>query len=46
MVEIRESGVTPEIVATTAEGERLRTIATVLDRGLMGDSSTAASRSR
>ncbi len=37
MVEIRESGVTPEIVATTQEGERLRTIATVLDRGLMGD---------
>jgi len=36
-VEIRESGVTPEIVATTQEGERLRTIATVLDRGLMGD---------
>ena len=36
-VEIRESGVTPEIVATTAEGERLRTTATVLDRGLMGD---------
>ncbi len=37
MAEIRESGVTPEIVATTTEGERLRTIATVLDRGLMGD---------
>ena len=37
MVEIRESGVTPEIVATTQEGERLRTIGTVLDRGLMGD---------
>jgi len=36
-VEIRESGVTPEIIATTQEGERLRTIATVLDRGLMGD---------
>jgi cell division protease FtsH len=36
-VEIRESGVTPEIIATTGEGERLRTIATVLDRGLMGD---------
>ncbi len=37
MAEIRESGVTPEIIATTQEGERLRTIATVLDRGLMGD---------
>jgi cell division protease FtsH len=37
LVEIRESGVTPEIVATTQEGERLRTIGTVLDRGLMGD---------
>jgi cell division protease FtsH len=36
-VEIRESGVTPEIVAITQDGERLRTIATVLDRGLMGD---------
>ena len=37
MAEIRESGVTPEIIATTQEGERLRTVATVLDRGLMGD---------
>ncbi|MBK9246292.1 MAG: ATP-dependent zinc metalloprotease FtsH [Burkholderiales bacterium] len=37
VAEIRESGVTPEIVATTQEGERLRTVATVLDRGLMGD---------
>jgi cell division protease FtsH len=36
-VEIRESGVTPEIVASTQDGERLRTIGTVLDRGLMGD---------
>jgi cell division protease FtsH len=36
-VEIRESGVTPEIVAITQDGERLRTVATVLDRGLMGD---------
>jgi cell division protease FtsH len=37
MVEIRETGITPEIVATTQEGERLRTIGTALDRGLMGD---------
>ncbi len=36
-VTIQESGVTPEIVAFTQDDRRIRTIATVLDRGLMGD---------
>ena len=36
-VTIQESGVTPEIVAVTADDRRIRTVATVLDRGLMGD---------
>ncbi len=36
-VEIRESGVTPEVVATTQDDRRIRTVATALDRGLMGD---------
>jgi cell division protease FtsH len=36
-VTIQESGVTPEIVAVTQDDRRIRTVATVLDRGLMGD---------
>ncbi len=36
-VTIQESGVTPEVVAITNDDRRIRTIATVLDRGLMGD---------
>jgi cell division protease FtsH len=36
-VTIQESGVTPEIIAVTQDDRRLRTVATVLDRGLMGD---------
>jgi len=36
-VTITESGVTPEVVAVTQDGGRIRTVATVLDRGLMGD---------
>ncbi len=36
-VTIQESGVTPEIVALTQDDRRIRTVATVLDRGLMGD---------
>jgi cell division protease FtsH len=34
---IQESGVTPEVLAVTEDDRRIRTIATVLDRGLMGD---------
>ena len=34
---IQETGVTPEIVAVTQDDRRIRTVATVLDRGLMGD---------
>ena len=36
-VTIQESGVTPEVVAITNDDRRIRTVATVLDRGLMGD---------
>ncbi|HXF46947.1 MAG TPA: ATP-dependent zinc metalloprotease FtsH [Burkholderiaceae bacterium] len=36
-VTITESGVTPEVVAITQDDRRIRTVATVLDRGLMGD---------
>ncbi len=36
-VTIQESGVTPEVVAVTNDDRRIRTVATVLDRGLMGD---------
>jgi len=36
-VTITESGVTPEVVAVTQDDRRIRTVATVLDRGLMGD---------
>jgi len=36
-VQITESGVTPEVVAVTQDDHRIRTVATVLDRGLMGD---------
>jgi len=36
-VTIQESGVTPEIIAVTQDDRRIRTVATVLDRGLMGD---------
>jgi len=36
-VAIQESGVTPEVVAVTNDDRRIRTVATVLDRGLMGD---------
>jgi cell division protease FtsH len=36
-VTIQESGVTPEVVAITQDDRRIRTVATVLDRGLMGD---------
>jgi cell division protease FtsH len=36
-VTITESGVTPEVVAMTQDDRRIRTVATVLDRGLMGD---------
>jgi cell division protease FtsH len=36
-VSIQESGVTPEVVALTQDDRRIRTVATVLDRGLMGD---------
>jgi cell division protease FtsH len=36
-VTIQESGVTPEVVAVTNDDRRIRTTATVLDRGLMGD---------
>jgi cell division protease FtsH len=36
-VTIQESGVTPEVVAVTTDDRRIRTVATVLDRGLMGD---------
>ncbi len=36
-VTITESGVTPEVVAVTQDERRIRTVATVLDRGLMGD---------
>jgi cell division protease FtsH len=36
-VQITESGVTPEVVAVTQDDRRIRTVATVLDRGLMGD---------
>ncbi|MCK6428045.1 MAG: ATP-dependent zinc metalloprotease FtsH [Burkholderiaceae bacterium] len=36
-VSIQESGVTPEVIALTQDDRRIRTVATVLDRGLMGD---------
>ena len=36
-VTIQDSTVTPEVVAETVDGRRIRTVATVLDRGLMGD---------
>ncbi len=36
-VSIQESGVTPEVIAITQDDRRIRTVATVLDRGLMGD---------
>ncbi|MDW8430443.1 MAG: ATP-dependent zinc metalloprotease FtsH [Sutterellaceae bacterium] len=36
-VQITESGVTPEVLAITQDDRRIRTVATVLDRGLMGD---------
>jgi cell division protease FtsH len=36
-VTITESGVTPEVMAVTQDDRRIRTVATVLDRGLMGD---------
>jgi len=36
-VTIQESGVTPEVVGVTQDDRRIRTVATVLDRGLMGD---------
>jgi len=36
-VTIQESGVTPEVIAVTNDDRRIRTTATVLDRGLMGD---------
>ncbi|MFN7573207.1 MAG: ATP-dependent zinc metalloprotease FtsH [Betaproteobacteria bacterium] len=36
-VTIQESGQTPEISAVTADGGSIRTLGTILDRGLMGD---------
>ncbi len=36
-VTIQESGQTPEINAVTADGASIRTLGTILDRGLMGD---------
>lgn len=36
-VTIQENGMSNEIVAETADGKRIRTTATILDRGLIGD---------